>query len=162
MFLCHLSVSPVPNLWKMLQLTPSFSCFYFGSKLRVIYSMNCFDGLSQMTRRRLLHSGVSIKYLATFFCPLAELTWVQLKDNTWPFLVFILDWNLRPVRPVLDWKKSLFHKIDFWTWFFVNCELDFLSIASLIFAGYTGSKNPVRTRQKIQFIKLDFTKIECK
>ena len=33
------------------------------------------------------------------------------------------------------------------------------SIAKLIFAGYTGSKNPVRNRLKIQFVKLDFSKL---
>ena len=35
-------------------------------------------------------------------------------------------------------------------------ELDFLSIWNLIFAGYTGSKNQIRNRQKIKLIKLDF------
>ena len=29
----------------------------------------------------------------------------------------------------------------------------------MIFAGYTGSKNPVRNRLKIQFAKLDFSKL---
>ena len=33
------------------------------------------------------------------------------------------------------------------------------SISKLIFAGYTGSKNPVRNRLKIQFVKLDFSKL---
>ena len=32
-------------------------------------------------------------------------------------------------------------------------------ISKLIFAGYTGSKNPVRNRLKIQFVKLDFSKL---
>ena len=36
-------------------------------------------------------------------------------------------------------------------------ELDFLSISNSNFAGYTGSKNLVQTRQKFQFIKLDFS-----
>ena len=36
-------------------------------------------------------------------------------------------------------------------------ELDFLSISNSNFAGYTGSKNQVQTRQKFQFIKLDFS-----
>ena len=36
-------------------------------------------------------------------------------------------------------------------------ELGFLSISNLTFAGYTGSKNLVQTRQKFQFIKLDFS-----
>ena len=31
------------------------------------------------------------------------------------------------------------------------------SILKLIFAGYTGSKNPVRNRLKIQFFELDFS-----
>ena len=29
----------------------------------------------------------------------------------------------------------------------------------MIFAGYTGSKNPTRNRLKIQFVKLDFSKL---
>jgi hypothetical protein len=33
------------------------------------------------------------------------------------------------------------------------------SISKLIFAGYTGSKNPVRNRLKIQFVDLDFSKL---
>ena len=33
------------------------------------------------------------------------------------------------------------------------------SILKLIFAGYTSSKNPVRNRQKIQFIEHDFSKL---
>jgi hypothetical protein len=33
------------------------------------------------------------------------------------------------------------------------------SILKLIFAGYTGSKNQVRNRQKIQFVELDFSKL---
>ena len=33
------------------------------------------------------------------------------------------------------------------------------SISELIFAGYTGSKNPVRNRQKIQFVELDFSNL---
>ena len=36
-------------------------------------------------------------------------------------------------------------------------ELDFLSISNSNFAGYTGSKNLVQTRQKFQFIKLNFS-----
>ena len=37
--------------------------------------------------------------------------------------------------------------------------LDFLSISNLNFAGYTGSKNQVRNRQKIKFVQLNFSKI---
>ena len=33
------------------------------------------------------------------------------------------------------------------------------SISKLIYAGYTGSKNPVRNRLKIQFVKLDFSRL---
>ena len=36
-----------------------------------------------------------------------------------------------------------------WIWY--------LSSLNLIFAGYTGSKNQVRTRLKIKFVKLDFS-----
>ena len=41
-------------------------------------------------------------------------------------------------------------------------ELEFLSISNLNFAGYTGSKNQVRTRPKIKFVQLDLSKIKCK
>jgi hypothetical protein len=34
------------------------------------------------------------------------------------------------------------------------------SLTNWIFAGYTGSKNPVQNRLKIQFIELDFSKIK--
>ena len=33
------------------------------------------------------------------------------------------------------------------------------SISKLIFAGYTGSKNQVRNRLRIQFVELDFSKL---
>ena len=33
------------------------------------------------------------------------------------------------------------------------------SISKLIFAGYTGSKNPVQNRLKQQFVELDFSKL---
>ena len=41
-------------------------------------------------------------------------------------------------------------------------QLDFTlqkSILKLIFAGYTGSRNPVQNRLKIQFVELDFSKM---
>ena len=34
------------------------------------------------------------------------------------------------------------------------------SISKFIFAGYTGSKNPVQNRLKIQFVELDFSEIK--
>ena len=40
----------------------------------------------------------------------------------------------------LDFFKSLFHDIDFWTWS--------LSISNLIFAGYTGITNQVWNRER--------------
>ena len=52
-----------------------------------------------------------------------------------------------PIYLFLIFFKSLFHEIDFWTWFL---DLNFLSILNLIFAGYTGSKNQVWNRQKNQ------------
>ena len=52
------------------------------------------------------------------------------------------------------------------TWFLKNQvwkinldELDFLSVLNLNFAGYTGGKNQVQTRQKIKFIQLDFSNL---
>ena len=59
--------------------------------------------------------------------------------------------NQIPYLSVLDFWKSLFHKIDFWI-LSLNLifELDFLSVSKLIFSGYTGSKNQVWYRQKIE------------
>ena len=42
-------------------------------------------------------------------------------------------------------------------WIIKFDELDFLSISNSNFAGYIGSKNLVQTRQKFQFIKLDYS-----
>ena len=44
-------------------------------------------------------------------------------------------------------------------WIIEFDELDFLSISNSNFTGYTGSKNLVQTRQKFQFIKLDFSNL---
>jgi hypothetical protein len=56
-----------------------------------------------------------------------------------------------PYPSVLDFLKIKFDKLDF------NLQK---SISKLIFAGYAGSKNPVRNRLKIQFVELDFSKIK--
>ena len=47
-------------------------------------------------------------------------------------------------------KSSMKIKLD---------EIDFLFISNLKFAGYTGSKNQVQTRQKIKFSQLDFSNL---
>ena len=55
---------------------------------------------------------------------------------------------------------NLTHPLLICTWFFWKIdldELDFWFISNLNFAGYPGSKNLVQTRQKFQFIKLDFS-----
>jgi len=62
---------------------------------------------------------------------------------------------LSPCWSVLDfWKKKLC-KSSSTNWIFSLQKL----ISKLIFAGYTGSKIPVRNRLKIQSIKLDFSKL---
>ena len=68
------------------------------------------------------------------------------------------DWNfmtLTPYPSVLDFWKIKFEKSSSTNWIF-NLQK---SISKLIFAGYTGSKNPVRNRLKIQFVELDFSKL---
>ena len=53
---------------------------------------------------------------------------------------------------VLDFLESLFHEIDFWTWFLnLIFELDFLSISNLISTACVACKNQVQNRQKIKF-----------
>ena len=60
-----------------------------------------------------------------------------------------------PYLSVLDFLKSLFHEIDFWTWFL-----------NLIFTACAACKNPVWNRQKIklknQVCKLEISKINCR
>ena len=51
------------------------------------------------------------------------------------------------------WTRILKYRV----WIIEFDELDFLSISNSNFAGYTGSKNLVQTRQKFQFVKLDFS-----
>ena len=65
---------------------------------------------------------------------------------------------------------SYLSALDFWhspVWNFKFDELDFFPSLNWIFAGYTGSKNPVQTGKKIQFIKLEIwnwrmSKIKCR
>ena len=59
-------------------------------------------------------------------------------------------WNLHEVSICTRILKYRVWKIEF-------DELGFLSISNSNFAGYTGSKNLVQTRQKFQLIKLDFS-----
>ena len=60
-----------------------------------------------------------------------------------------------PYPSVLDFWKIKFEKSSLTNSIF-NLKK---SISKLIFAGYTGSENPVRNRLKIQFVKLDFSKL---
>jgi hypothetical protein len=64
------------------------------------------------------------------------------------------DWNIGLAKNPEFWKIKL-EKSSSTNWIFSLQN----SISNLIFAGYTGSKNPVRNRQKIQFVKLDFSKL---
>ena len=56
---------------------------------------------------------------------------------------------------MLDFWKIKFEKSSYMNWIF-NLQK---SILKLIFAGYTGSKNPVWNRLKIQFVELDFSNL---
>ena len=68
------------------------------------------------------------------------------KSDLWP--------KHTPYLSVLDWKIK-FEKSSSTNWIFNLQKL----ISKLIFAGYTGSKNPVRNRPKIQFVELDFSNL---
>ena len=63
--------------------------------------------------------------------------------------------TLSPYPSVHDFWKIKFEKSSLTNWVF-NMQK---SISKLIFAGYTGSKNPVRNRLKIKFFELDFSKL---
>jgi hypothetical protein len=60
-----------------------------------------------------------------------------------------------PYPSVLDFWKIKFEVSSSTNWIFNLQKL----ISKLIFAGYTGSKNPVGDKLKIQFVKLDFSKL---
>ena len=71
-----------------------------------------------------------------------------------------------PCWSVLDFWKINLEKTSLTNWIFSLFRTDFFclcslqkSILKLIFASYTGSKNPVRNRIKIQFVELDFSKL---
>ena len=61
----------------------------------------------------------------------------------------------QPSWSVLEFWKIKLEKSSSTNWIFSLQK----SISKLIFAGYTGSKNPVRNRLKIQFVELDFSKL---
>ena len=70
--------------------------------------------------------------------------------SLWPFITWQTScWS------VLDFWKIKFEKSSSTNWIFSLQK----SILKLIFAGYTGSKNQVRNRLKIQFVELDFSKL---
>ena len=66
-----------------------------------------------------------------------------------------------------EFQKSSFHRLSLarltpcWSvldvWKIKFGKLDFYSISNWIFANYTGSKNQVQNRLKIQFVQLDFS-----
>ena len=63
--------------------------------------------------------------------------------------------SLSPCWSVLDFWKINFEKSSLTNWSFSPKK----SISEFIFAGYTGSKNSIWNRLKIQFIELDFSKL---
>ena len=62
---------------------------------------------------------------------------------------------LSPCWSVLDFWKIKLEKSSSTNWIFSLQK----SISKLIFAGYIGSKNPVRNRLKIQLAELDFSNL---
>ena len=60
-----------------------------------------------------------------------------------------------PCWSVLEFGKIKLEKSSSTNWIFSLQK----SISKLIFAGYTGSKNQVWNRLKIQFVELDFSKL---
>ena len=77
-------------------------------------------------------------------------TWIRLIK-----IAHIGHMNLSPCWSVREFWKSKLENSSSTNWIFSQQK----SILKLIFAGYTGSKNPVRNRLKIQFIELDFSKL---
>ena len=63
--------------------------------------------------------------------------------------------GVRQGPPVLEFRKIKLEKSSLMNWIFSLQK----SISKLIFADYTGSKNLVLNRLKIQFIELDVSKL---
>ena len=78
-----------------------------------------------------------------------------LKEHSFHFHGSHLLW-LTPYPSVLDCWKIKFEKSSSTNWIF-NLQQ---SISKLIFAGYTGSENPVWKRIKFKFVELDFSRIK--
>ena len=105
-------------------------------------------------RSRHLHSCQIMEWTIT---PIPELNWwTKGVDET----------HISPCWSVLDFWKINLEKSSWQTWFLAYFELDFYflcslqkSISKLIFAGYTGSRNQVWNRLKIQLVKVDFSKL---
>ena len=80
--------------------------------------------------------------------------WTRHKcQNTGCIQIWIDSDTLALYPSVLDFWKIKFEKSILKNWIF-NLQK---SISKFIFPGYTGSKNPVLNRLKIQFVKLDFS-----
>ena len=93
----------------------------------------------------------SSNWTCTIFEKLCRLSFVSIR----PKLHLLVHNGVRFFPPVY---LHLIFEISSVTWFFFNFEISSLKnqkinlISKLIFAGYTGSKNQVRTRQKIKFV----------
>ena len=70
-------------------------------------------------------------------------------------VIIILSKVCRLIHLYLFFWKIKFEKSSLTNWIFNLQKL----ISKLIFAGYTGSKTPVRNRLKIQFVELDFSNL---
>ena len=87
-------------------------------------------------------------------CCALQLQWVQIfSEGTFLFQV-----KTKETHPLLICTRILRYQVgksSLTNWIFLVQK----SILKLIFAGYTGSINPVRNGWKIQFVKLDFSKL---
>ena len=103
-----------------------------------------------------------------FFFRVTSLQMMYIRDVYLHLILWGTRWpNSRYEHSILEWlQKKGFRPntvsictriLKYRVWKIEFDELDFLSISNSNFAGYTGSKNLVQTRQKFQFIKLDFS-----
>ena len=89
------------------------------------------------------YSISTLKSVKTLKCHQAF--WVPINDKILRSVLLLTPAQQTPYWSVLEVWKIKFN------------GLDFLSILNWIFTSYTGSKNPVRNRQKIKFVELDFS-----
>ena len=155
----------LPSLLALAAIVLIITCF-ISLQIQVNQAINC---IMQDSRWRLATQNTNSRILCI------------TSEKLMKVASFIENGNVDEINKPPVYLHLIF-EISIWE-FITNSKkksiskLDFFSSSNLIFAGYTGSKNQVRTRQKIEFrnrfffsslklkknrVTLDISKIKCR